>query len=115
MGWRAPGMLVPAERRKNTAQGAALDGRIGVKEWDAGRKQPQPPKTRMNRRRFTKSITASILGAPALMASSRSSEVLDRDSTDVAHPIPFQLSVMLWTVYRDLPFDERLGKMAEAG
>src|SRR5262249_252510 len=63
----------------------------------------------------TKSITASILGAPALMASSRSSEALDRDSTDVAHPLPFQLSVMLWTVYRDLPFVERLGKMAEAG
>src|SRR5215467_16163816 len=68
----------------------------------------------MNRRRFTKSITASILGAPALMATSRS-EILDRDGIDVAHPIPFQLSVMLWTVYRDLPFEQRLEKVAEAG
>ena len=69
----------------------------------------------MNRRRFTKSVTASILGVPALMARSRSSEILARDASDVARPIPFQLSVMLWTVYRDLPFEQRLGRMAEAG
>jgi hydroxypyruvate isomerase len=29
--------------------------------------------------------------------------------------LPFGLSVMLWTVYTDLPFEERLAKMAEAG
>lgn len=28
---------------------------------------------------------------------------------------PFKLSVMLWTVYRDLPFEERLEKVAAAG
>jgi hydroxypyruvate isomerase len=28
---------------------------------------------------------------------------------------PFTLSVMLWTVYRDLPFEQRLEKVAEAG
>lgn len=28
---------------------------------------------------------------------------------------PFPLSVMLWTVFRDLPFEERLAKVAEAG
>jgi len=29
--------------------------------------------------------------------------------------VPFKLSVMLWTVYKPLPFDQRLEKMAEAG
>jgi hydroxypyruvate isomerase len=28
---------------------------------------------------------------------------------------PFGLSVMLWTVFKDLPFEERLAKVAEAG
>ena len=29
--------------------------------------------------------------------------------------MPFPLSVMLWTVFRDLPFEERVEKIAEAG
>jgi len=29
--------------------------------------------------------------------------------------VPFELSVMLWTVYPNLPFDQRLEKVAEAG
>ncbi len=29
--------------------------------------------------------------------------------------IPFKLSVMLWTVFRNLPFEQRLEKVAEAG
>jgi len=28
---------------------------------------------------------------------------------------PFKLSVMLWTVFTNLPFDQRLEKVAEAG
>lgn len=28
---------------------------------------------------------------------------------------PFPLSVMLWTIYRDLPFEQRLDKVAQAG
>ena len=28
---------------------------------------------------------------------------------------PFPLSVMLWTVFTDLPFEERLAKVVEAG
>lgn len=69
----------------------------------------------MNRRRFTETLTASILGVPALMASPRSSAALESPAIDIPHSIPFQLSVMLWTVYRDLPFEQRLEKMAEAG
>jgi len=69
----------------------------------------------MNRRRFATSITASLLGVPALMARSHPSEALAIDATDAPRSIPFQLSVMLWTVYRDLPFEQRLEKVAEAG
>src|SRR5439155_1050098 len=29
--------------------------------------------------------------------------------------VPFSLTVMLWTVFRDLPFPQRLEKVAEAG
>src|SRR5712692_6006426 len=32
-----------------------------------------------------------------------------------ADAVPFSLSLMLWTVYRDLPFSQRLEKVAEAG
>ena len=32
-----------------------------------------------------------------------------------AEGVPFSLSVMLWTVYRDLPFPQRLEKIHEAG
>jgi len=52
---------------------------------------------------------------PALMARSTFSDALNPDAMDVPSRIPYQLSVMLWTVYRDLPFEQRLEKMAEAG
>src|SRR5215467_9833611 len=32
-----------------------------------------------------------------------------------AEGVPFSLSVMLWTVFRDLPFPQRLERVAEAG
>jgi hydroxypyruvate isomerase len=30
-------------------------------------------------------------------------------------PVPYKLSVMLWTVFRNLPFEERLEKVSESG
>ena len=36
-------------------------------------------------------------------------------SASVTSDVPFSLSVMLWTVYRDLPFEQRLEKVSEAG
>ena len=32
-----------------------------------------------------------------------------------SNSLPFNLSVMLWTVYKDLPFEQRLEKVAEVG
>jgi len=36
-------------------------------------------------------------------------------STDEISAVPFKLSVMLWTVFANLPFEQRLEKVAEAG
>ncbi len=57
----------------------------------------------MNRRTFAQSIAAAAVAAasPTLSAT--------------PPPPIFPLSVMLWTVFTDLPFEERLAKVAEAG
>ncbi len=58
----------------------------------------------MNRRAFSKRLAGAALGGMvperALLAESG---------------VPFQFSVMLWTVFKDLPFEQRLEKVAEAG
>ena len=62
----------------------------------------------MNRRTFAQSLAASAvaaMAAPALPALAAPS----------ANAAPYPLSVMLWTVFNDLPFDQRLAKVAEAG
>lgn len=59
----------------------------------------------MNRRQFGKSIAGAALGAAAFPSSTLAA----------AGPTLFPLSVMLWTVYKDLPFEQRLEKVAEAG
>jgi hydroxypyruvate isomerase len=67
----------------------------------------------MNRRKFTQALATAVLaaGAPAIPAAAeeRSQEKGGQQET------PFPLSVMLWTVFNDLPFDQRLAKVAEAG
>jgi hydroxypyruvate isomerase len=54
----------------------------------------------MNRRSFSKSFASAALAPLAAAAESAS---------------PYQISVMLWCVFRDLPFEQRLEKVAEAG
>jgi len=71
----------------------------------------------MNRRIFTQQLAGTLVGTCTL---SHSSEWLN-DRPTSAHQIgeiaeaPFQLSVMLWTVFTNLPFEQRLEKVAEAG
>ncbi|HTA30015.1 MAG TPA: TIM barrel protein [Candidatus Cybelea sp.] len=64
----------------------------------------------MNRRQFTQAIAASAFAAasPALPAVAAA-------PTDASAATAFPLSVMLWTVFNDLPFEERLAKVVEAG
>lgn len=67
----------------------------------------------MNRRMFGKRLSGLALGAsalrPGLFAQTQTNARLP------AAAVPFRFSVMLWTVYRELPFEERLQKMADAG
>ncbi len=62
----------------------------------------------MNRREFARTAVAA-LGAAAIPSALSSAQPSGSNS------LPFNLSVMLWTVYKDLPFEQRLEKAAEAG
>ena len=78
----------------------------------------------MNRRKFVGSIAMAAAGSVALKRAARAEEKdqwhlgpLHKGKAKEARvgATPFPLSVMLWTVFRDLPFEERLKKVAEAG
>ncbi|HKF47629.1 MAG TPA: TIM barrel protein [Terracidiphilus sp.] len=65
----------------------------------------------MNRRKFAQALGASALAA----LTAPSMPALDQGPGSKEPAAPFPLSVMLWTVFRDLPFEQRLEKIAEAG
>jgi hydroxypyruvate isomerase len=64
----------------------------------------------MNRRTFTQALATAALSAaaPSLPSKAQSPEAAPQTG-------PFPLSVMLWTVFTELPFEQRLAKIAEAG
>jgi len=68
----------------------------------------------MSRRRFAQCLgwagMASAMPRGGALAPSAT-----RKAIDVEGGAPFGLSVMLWTVFNGLPFEERLAKVAEAG
>jgi len=71
----------------------------------------------MNRRTFAQMIAETFAGACGL---GHSSDFSGRDSQSVvktkeASAAPFKLSIMLWTVFVNLPFEQRFEKVAEAG
>ena len=73
----------------------------GVNCWQ----QHRSALNQMNRRNFARTMAGAALSAtvpPLALAAG------DAD-------LPFKLSVMLWTVYKQLPFEARLDKVAEAG
>jgi hydroxypyruvate isomerase len=63
----------------------------------------------MNRREFAQTMAASAVAA---VAAGRAPMI---EAEPLSKGPEFGLSVMLWTVFRDLPFEERLAKVAEAG
>ncbi|MGH9470014.1 MAG: hydroxypyruvate isomerase family protein [Terriglobia bacterium] len=65
----------------------------------------------MDRRTFSRRLGGAALGGLALGGGGGALASPDT-STPAA---PFQISVMLWTVFRKLPFDQQLEKVAEAG
>jgi hydroxypyruvate isomerase len=65
----------------------------------------------MNRRRFAQSMAASALAAVAVGRVA----VAEAGLAGAGKAPEFDLSVMLWTVFGKLPFEQRLEKVAEAG
>ena len=59
-------------------------------------------------------VVATTSAATALSAATSLADSLAPQATANSAP-PFKLSVMLWTVYKKLPFDQRVEKVAEAG
>jgi hydroxypyruvate isomerase len=59
-------------------------------------------------------VAAAASAATALSAATRLADSGATQASPNATP-PFKLSVMLWTVYEKLPFDQRIEKVAEAG
>jgi hydroxypyruvate isomerase len=70
----------------------------------------------MNRRFFTQALATAALGAaaPAVKASSRTG-AFSTEGAQTPQPVSFSFSIMLWTVFGKLPFEERLEKVSEAG
>src|SRR5258707_10965993 len=63
----------------------------------------------MDRRNFSRILGGAVVGSAVLPAAPAFA------AAPAEKQVPFKLSVMLWTIYRDLPFEQRLEKVAEAG
>src|SRR5947209_16439482 len=72
-------------------------------------------KTSMNRRAFARNLIGAGIGAAALGQQPLLNAEGVRNPGAKVQDAPFKLSVMLWTVFRDLPFEQRLEKVAQAG
>jgi hydroxypyruvate isomerase len=66
----------------------------------------------LRRREFVGACAAAALAGAAAGPSAMAGPAPAASESD---GVPFSLSVMLWTVFRDLPFEQRLAKVAEAG
>ena len=61
----------------------------------------------INRRQFAQTIATAALATTVMRAEASENPPIE--------PAPFPLSIMLWTVWTHLPFEQRLAKVAEAG
>lgn len=64
----------------------------------------------MDRRTFAKVMAGAAVGAASVQVS-----MAEGGLPAPAPALPFPLSVMLWTVFTGMPFEDRLAKVAEAG
>jgi len=67
----------------------------------------------MDRREFNRNLALGALGATALKDAALATQ--GPASKAPSSAAPFKLSVMLWTVFQKLPFEQRLEKVASAG
>jgi hydroxypyruvate isomerase len=69
----------------------------------------------VRRREFVGACAAAALTGVAAGSSAFASPPPAVPVVSEAGGVPFSLSIMLWTIYNDLPFEKRLEKVAEAG
>jgi hydroxypyruvate isomerase len=70
----------------------------------------------MNRRNFSRDLLGMAAGAAALDRVPAFAQQTGAGSSGGGETgLPFGFSVMLWTVFKDLPFEQRLEKIIEAG
>ncbi len=69
----------------------------------------------MNRRSFNRQLSSLALGASALGSAPELLASQGNRAAAAFSPVPFQFSIMLWTVFTGMPFEDRLAKVAEAG
>ena len=71
----------------------------------------------MNRRSFARTSIQALVTTSAALAANPASAAAQSAAAKLKQPgePPFPLSVMLWTVFKDLPFEQRLEKVAQAG
>ena len=69
----------------------------------------------MNRRSFNRRLSSLALGASVLGSAPELLASQGNRGAAASSPVPFQFSIMLWTVFTGMPFEDRLAKVAEAG
>src|SRR5215471_15788978 len=69
----------------------------------------------MRRREFVSACVGSALATAAPALRDEGAVLPAQPRAAESDGVPFSLSVMLWTVFRDLPFPQRLEKVVEAG
>jgi hydroxypyruvate isomerase len=68
----------------------------------------------MNRRTFSRTLAGAAIGAAAYRGESLLAAAPPAGEAE-AGTVPYKVAVMLWTVFNDLPFEQRIEKVAEAG
>lgn len=69
----------------------------------------------MDRRTFSRNLVGIAAGAAALERVPAFAREARSPAAGDGPGVPFGFSVMLWTVFKDLPFEQRLEKIVEAG
>ncbi|HZQ19870.1 MAG TPA: TIM barrel protein [Terriglobales bacterium] len=68
----------------------------------------------MDRRSFNRTVAGVALSGLSLKAKANAA-LTNTAAAPNPNSAPYDISVMLWTVFRDLPFEQRLEKVAAAG
>jgi len=66
----------------------------------------------MNRRRFSKGLAGAAVGAAAV---SGSAGYAPAPPPNTRSSPPYDISVMMWAIFKDLSFEDKLDRIAEAG